>query len=83
MAVHYRNCFLLSLHKEYCIHDKSKQCLQYAVRKELGEVREGEAKRLSFAFAISVSGKLSLDENETRVSEGCNYLPFGSACVSS
>ena len=80
MAVHYRIFFLLSLHKEYCIHDKSKQCLQYAVRKELGEVREGEAKRLSFAFAIS---KLSLDENETRVSEGCNYLPFGSACVSS
>ena len=44
MAVHYRNGFLLYLHKEYCIHDKSKQCLQYAVRKELGEVggRRGE-----------------------------------------
>ena len=59
MAVLYRNFFLLSLQKEYCIHDKSKQCLQYSVRKELGEVREGEARRLSFAFAMSVSGKFN------------------------
>ena len=56
MAVHYRNCFLLSLHKEYRIHDKSEQCLQYAVRKELGEVKEGEGERLCFVFVLFVSG---------------------------
>lgn len=56
MAVHYRNCFLLSLHKEYFIHDKSEQCLQYAVRKELGEVKGGEGERLCFVFVLFVSG---------------------------
>ena len=70
VAVNYRIFFLLSLYKEHCIDDKSEQWLQYAVEKELGEVRGREDRRLCFAFAIYVSGKWPLDGNETTVSEG-------------